>query len=126
MSAVVTLTLPDTVLERAQIWAEHSGQPVTDFLTETIELSLVPLGQAPPPVTEWANGEVLAATESQLPLEDDQRLRELLACQRDGCLSEPKSDELHRLMLMYQEGLLRKAMALREAVRRGLREPLKP
>ena len=86
----------------------------------------MPLGQAPPPVTEWANGEVLSATESQLPLEDDRRLSELLACQRDGCLSEPEVAELHRLMLLYQEGLLRKAMALREAVRRGLREPLEP
>lgn len=27
-------------------------------------------------------------------------------------------------MFIYQEGLLRKAMAMREAVRRGLREPL--
>jgi hypothetical protein len=126
MSAAITLTLPDTVLECAQLWAERSGQPLTDFLTETIELSLVPLGHAPPPVTEWANGEVLSAAESQLPFADDQRLSDLLACQREGRLSEPEATELHRLMLMYQEGLLRKAMALREAVRRGLREPPEP
>jgi hypothetical protein len=126
MSAVVTLTLPDTVLERAQRWAEHYGQPVTDFLTATIELSLTPLGQAPPLVTEWANGEVLSAAESQLPFEDDCRLSELLDRQREGCLSESEAAELRHLMLLYQEGLLRKTMALREAVRRGLRKPLEP
>lgn len=126
MSAVITLTLPDTVLERAQLWAEHSGQPVTDFLTETIELSLVPLGHAPPLMAEWAKGEVLSAAESELPIEHDRRLSELLDRQREGCLCDPEVAELHRLMLVYQEGLLRKAMALREAVRRGLREPLQP
>ena len=126
MSAVITLTLPDTVLERAQLWAEHSGQPVTDFLTETIELSLVPLGHVPPPLADWANDEVLSAAELELPFEHDRRLSELLDGQREGSLSEPEAAELHRLMLVYQEGLLRKAMALREAVRRGLREPLEP
>ena len=126
MSAVITLTLPDTILERAQRWAAHSGQPVTDFLTETIQLSLIPLGQAPPPVTEWTNGDVLSAAELQLPFEDDSRFSELFDRQREGCLSESEAAELRRLMLLYQEGLLRKAIALREAVRRGLRAPLAP
>jgi hypothetical protein len=126
MSANITLTLPETVLERAQLWAEHSGQPIADFLTETIELSLAPMGHAPPPMTEWADEDVLSATRMQLPSEDDQRLTELLDCQREGCLSESEAAELRRLMLLYQEGLLRKAMALREAVRRNLLEPLEP
>jgi hypothetical protein len=34
--------------------------------------------------------------------------------------------EMLALMQVYAEGLLRKAQALREAVRRGLREPLEP
>lgn len=126
MSVVVTLTLPDTVLERARLWAERSGQPVADFLTETIEVSLLPLGQAPPPMTEWASGEVLSAAECQLSSDDDRRFSELLAGRREGCLSQPEVAELHQLMQLYQEGLLRKAMALREAVRRGLRQPPEP
>ncbi|MDZ7616615.1 MAG: hypothetical protein U1E05_06390 [Patescibacteria group bacterium] len=126
MSANITLNLPDTVLQRAQLWAEHSGQPVADFLTETIELSLAPMGHAPPPMTEWSDKDVLSATEMRLPSEDDDRLTELLDGQREGNLSESEAAELRRLMLLYQEGLLRKAMALREAVRRHLLEPLEP
>ena len=126
MSANITLTLPETVLQRAQLWAEQSGQPVNDFLTETIELSLAPMGHTPPPMTEWTDEDVLAATEMQLPCEDDQQLTRLLDCQREGRLSESEAAELRHLMLVYQEGLLRKAMALREAVRRKLREPLEP
>ena len=41
-------------------------------------------------------------------------------------LSVPEQTELLALMQVYQEGLLRKAQALREAVRRGLRPPLEP
>ena len=126
MSAEVTLTLPDGLFERAQLWANQSERPVTDFLMETIEASLLPLGQAPKPVIEWTNGEVLSAVDSRLSSDDDQRLGKLLVRQREGCLSEPEAAELHRLMLVYQEGLLRKAMGLREAVRRGLREPPEP
>ncbi len=126
MSAAITLTLPDTVLERAQLWAEHSGQPITEFLTETIALSLAPLGQAPPPMSEWTDEVVVSTAELQLPLEDDRRLSELLERQREGSVSELEAGELHRLMVAYQEGLLRKAMALREAVRRGLRESPQP
>ena len=99
---------------------------MADFLRETIEASLLPLGQAPKPVIEWTNDEVLSAADSHLSPDDDRRLSELLARRREGGLSQPEATELHRLMLMYQEGLLRKAMGLREAVRRGLRKPPEP
>ncbi len=123
MSGTITLNLPDSVLQRAQLWAAHSEQPVSDFLSETIELSLGPLGQAPPPASQWPDAEVLKAVELRLSHEDDRRLSELLGRQREGCLPELEAVELRRLMLVYQEGLLRKAIALREAVRRGLRSP---
>jgi hypothetical protein len=41
-------------------------------------------------------------------------------------LSVPERTELVALMQVYQEGLWRKAQALHEAVRRGLRTPLEP
>ena len=46
--------------------------------------------------------------------------------QQEGQLSDTERSELISLMQLYQDGLLRKAQALREAVRRGLREPLEP
>jgi predicted DNA-binding protein len=123
MSAEVTLTLPDTLFERAQLWARQSERPVAEFLTEAIESSLQPLGQAPHPLAEWTGEEVLSASACHLTDKDDQRLSELLALQREGGLAKSEDGELNRLMLLSQEGLVRKAMGLREAVRRGLRKP---
>ncbi|HVA88314.1 MAG TPA: hypothetical protein VNL71_00585 [Chloroflexota bacterium] len=56
----------------------------------------------------------------------DWRLRELLAKQRASELTEGESTSLLALMQVYEEGLLRKAQGLSEAVRRGLRSPLEP
>ncbi len=47
MSAQITITLPEDVLQRAERWAERSGRPVADLLAETIEVSLRPLGTPP-------------------------------------------------------------------------------
>ena len=43
-----------------------------------------------------------------------------------GKLSDTERPELLALMQVYQEGLLRKAQALNESVKRGLRKPLEP
>lgn len=124
MSAEVTLTLTDTVFERAQLWAQHSGRPVDEFLAAALELSLSPLGEAPKRAELWSDDEVLSGCEAKMGEVDDLRLSELLERQRESHLAESDAAELRRLMFIYQEGLLRKAMALREAIRRGLREPL--
>lgn len=50
----------------------------------------------------------------------DVRLSELLDRQQAGLMSFEDHLELNSLMQIYQEGLLRKAPALSEAVRRGL------
>jgi hypothetical protein len=67
---------------------------------------------------------VLTAAEESLPPAEDRQLSELLSRKREGTIDEAARSELGRLMQKYQEGLVRKAAALREAVRRGLREPL--
>jgi hypothetical protein len=56
----------------------------------------------------------------------DRRLSTLLHRQQAGKLSDMERSEMLALMQVYLDGLLRKAQALREAVRRGLREPLEP
>jgi predicted RNase H-like HicB family nuclease len=129
MSTQITLTLPETVLARAECWARRMGRPVDQVLAQVIESSLAPLGpesEQERPVTAWSDEEVLAATDLQLSAEDDGRLSELLQSQQAGPLTGPEQAQLSGLMLAYQQGLLRKAQALSEAVRRGLREPLAP
>jgi len=124
----VTLHLRDEVYQRAAMVADRSGRPVADVLSESIELSLNPLGVSGngDNPAEWTNEEVLEAATAKMPAKQDKRLSELLDAQQAGELTEADRAELTALMLTYQRGLLRKAQGLREAVQRGLREPLAP
>jgi hypothetical protein len=124
MSTEITVSLSDAVCQRAQIWAEQAGRSLPDFLAEAIELSLFPMGAPPAPVATWTDEEVLQASDDFFSLDDDRRLSELLAKQRENTIDAPGRVELTQLMQLYQERLARKAVALQEAVRRGLRESL--
>jgi predicted transcriptional regulator len=129
MSTEITLTLPDDVLRRAQLLAQRSRRPVGDVLTEALELSFNPLATPAvqqEPMANWSDAQVLAAADAQLSESDDARLSELLDRQQARLLTPAERVETAGLMEQYQDGLLRKAQALREAVRRGLREPLQP
>ncbi|ETW97918.1 MAG: hypothetical protein ETSY2_43670, partial [Candidatus Entotheonella gemina] len=98
-------------------------------LAETIALSLPPWDVASESVSdmsELSDEEVLELSELQLPAKQDRRLSKLLRKQQDRALSVQEHTELSVLMQCYQEGLLRKAQALHEAVQRQLREPLEP
>jgi len=123
------VTLPDDVLQRAELWAQRAGRSVPDLLADTIEASLRPLGlpvAGERPLTAYADKEVLATASARLADTDDERLSELLDRQQTGLLTDGERAELVALMHLYQQGLLRKAQALREAVKRGLQPPLEP
>jgi hypothetical protein len=72
------------------------------------------------PILKLSDQQVLELTELQMKPEEDRRLSELLDRQQAGILTESEHPELQALMQIYQEGLLRKATALSEAVKRGL------
>ena len=76
------------------------------------------------PVEDLPDEELLALADLQLPADEDRRLGQLLDRQQAGELTGAERAELDALMQNYRVGLLRKSQALREAVRRGLREPL--
>ena len=126
MSTDVTVHLSDPLRQRAEVWAAQAGRSLSDFLADAIETSLLPLGNMPPAVESWTNDEVLAAADAFMRPDDDRRLSELLALQRESALDDDQCAELSHLMQLYQQGLVRKAAAIQEAVRRGLREPLGP
>ena len=129
MSTRVMISLPDEVYHRAERLAQLISRDVADVLADTVELSLPPLSprsETVRPVTELTDEEVLALTELQMESKQDRRLSLLLERQQAGELSDTERSELLALMQLYQEGLLRKAQALHEAVRRGLRQPLEP
>lgn len=122
----VELSLPDEVYHRAQRLAQVSHRGITDVLVDTLALSLPLLESAEggTPLSALSDAEIVALTHLQLEPRDDQRLSVLLDEQQGGELTDPQRAELWTLMQRYQIGLLRKAQALQEAVRRGLRKPL--
>lgn len=127
MSVQVMVALPDKVYRRAESLARLTSRDLPKLLADTIEISLPAFG--PPledtlPMTQLPDDAVLRWAESQLGPSEDQRLSLLLSKQQDADLSEWERAELAALMQAYQEGLLRKAQALAEAVRRGIMEPL--
>lgn len=125
MSRQITVTLPDPVYEQAEHLAHLTGQNVASILEETIATSLSPLGLDPKiseSMSELSDQVVLALADLQMGESQDQRLSNLLDRQQTGSLTEAERVELAALMQVYQQGLLQKARALREAVHRGLRD----
>jgi hypothetical protein len=86
-------------------------------VVDIIALSLTSLSAQPASmtaVTELTDDEVLTQAGLQMTPGQDRQL------------SNVERSEMMALMQVYLEALLRKAQALHEAVRRGLREPLEP
>jgi len=78
------------------------------------------------PIESMSDEEVLALANHRLSDEQDDELSELLTLKREGEIDEVGKQRLNEMMRIYQIGLLHKAQGLREAVSRGLCEPLKP
>jgi hypothetical protein len=127
MSTQVTITLPDEVYKRAERFAHLANRDVASVLADTILVS-IPLVRedvlSSAPVSALTDEEVIGLIQLQMDFDQDQRLSTLLNRQQEGFLLDHERVELQTLMQIYQEGLLRKATALSEAVKRGLIEPL--
>ncbi len=129
MTTQVTVTLADDIYRRAERLAELTERPIADLLAETIDLSLRPLGPegaAGQPVAALSNADLRTAADARMDATEDRRFSELLDKQQAGLLTDADRVSLLALMQIYQDGLLHKAKALNEAVRRGLRPPLEP
>jgi predicted transcriptional regulator len=127
MSTKVTITLPDDVYRRAERFARLANRDIASVLADTIQLSIPPVRADVTdvePVSALSDKQVLALTELQMEPAQDTRLSELLDRQQAGLLTETERPELQTLMQIYQEGLLQKATALSEAVKRQLIAPL--
>jgi hypothetical protein len=123
MSTQITITLPDEVYQRAERFARLANRDVASVLAETIQLSIPAVGADIvdlEPIFVLSDEQVLLLTELQMEPDQDARLSELLDRQQAGTLAEAERSELQALMQVYQEGLLRKATALDEAMKRQL------
>ena len=117
MNNTVTIQVSEPVARFAAQLATKKHQPYEQVLSQLLDETV--------PVEILPDQQLLALSEAKLPEEQDERLSELLAQQRETLLDEAGRQELNDLMRLYEHGLLRKAQALRVAVERGLREPLR-
>lgn len=108
------------VLRQAAKVAAQTRRSVEDVLAAWLKLVTTER-----PVEELSDDEVLALSEFRLTDEQDTSLSELLERNREGTLDSDGQRELDEMMPLYEWALLRKSQALRVAVQRGLREPLK-
>jgi len=128
MSTQITINLPDEVYQRAERFARLTNRDIASLLVDTLQISIPSTRLAAveelESISKISNHQVLALTQLQMEPLQDARLSELLDRQQSGLLLDSERLELQTLMQIYQEGLLRKATALSEAVKRGLMEPL--
>ncbi len=143
MSTQITITLTDDVYQKAdspkerllrrqrlrqrQRFARLANRDLASVLADTIQSSIPNISAAATilePVSLLSDADVLVHTELQMEPAEDIRLSELLDCQQAGILTDGDRSELQLLMQTYQEGLLRKATAISEAVKRKLIKPL--
>jgi hypothetical protein len=121
MSEQITINVSNQVLHHASQVAEQTNRRVEDVLAEWLERVINEI-----PVEMLSDEEVLALTELRLTPEQQISLDALLIQNREGMIDSDGRRRLDELMHTYEQGLLRKAQALRVAVQRGLREPLQP
>jgi hypothetical protein len=127
MATQITITLPDETYLRAQRFARLANRDLASLLADTVIGSLPPMSEKIDnleAIVLLTDDQIIALTELQMDFTQDQRLSELLNEQQARILTDAEKQELESLMQIYQEGLLRKATALSEAVKRGLMEPL--
>jgi predicted transcriptional regulator len=135
MSTPVTINLSDEVYRRVEKFALLANRDLSSILSDMLAHNL-PLIDTDSnefqsdshdkleAILDLSNEQVMMLTELEMKPLQDAKLSELLDKQQSGTLTPEEPQELEYLMQIYREGLLRKATALAEAVKRGLMEPL--
>jgi hypothetical protein len=128
MSVEVTLSVPENLIENARRFGGATGQEVEEVLEDALELMFPMVDDSPQTMLEanvstLSDAEVLALADSKMDGAQNRRLGELQAKGKASGLSAAERYELLTLLRIYQIGQLRKAEALAEAARRGLRQP---
>ncbi len=127
----ITIDLPVSLVESAQCLGKATEQELSEVLIDTLEIILPTFNNLSAvgnhlEVSHLLDSEVIELANSKMDAVQNQRLGELQAKGKNTGLTEAEGYELLVLISIYQMGQLRKSIALAEAVKRGLREPLIP
>jgi hypothetical protein len=127
MSIPVTVNLSDDVYQRVKRFALIANRDLSSVIADTVANSFPLTGvdsDLISPVADLTDEQVMVLTQLEMEPLQDAKLSTFLDKQQSGNLESGEPEELKSLMQVYREGLLRKATALAEAVKRGLMEPL--
>jgi hypothetical protein len=127
----ITINLPNSLVESAQCLGQATARELSEVLIDTLEIILPTFNNLSaisnhPEASHLSDSEVIELANLKMDEVQNQRLGELQAKGKNTGLTEAEGYELSVLISIYQMGQLRKSMALAEAVKRGLREPLLP
>lgn len=123
MSTQVVLDLPENTFRSAVLLARGSQQSIQGMLTETVTQALTGWDLWERSAAMMTDQEVLEVSDSRMDPVQSRRFGLLLDKQQAGTLTPEERPELWTLTRIYQLGQLRKAEALAEVVKRGLRPP---
>ncbi len=123
----VTLTLPQTLYERARETAQAIDRPVEQVLTQSIAISLPILETDLPPDVRadlvalplTGDDELWSIARSTMDKDQQTHLRDLAEAQKHRPLTSNEQSDLDRLMNKAERVMLRKAEAYRLLARRG-------
>jgi hypothetical protein len=119
MTIQVMLSISEELYQQYLLLAQIIGRDVAELMTAKLE------DRENVGVEQLSNAEVLRLADAKMPTDQDQRLHDLLELNGEGKLDAEGLQELDRLMDIYDRGNLLKVQGLSEAIRRGLREPIK-
>lgn len=127
----ITIDLPVSLVESAQCLGKATERELSEVLIDTLEIILPTFNNLSAvgnhlEVSHLLDSEIIELANSKMDAVQNQRLGELQAKGKNTGLTEAEGYELLVLISIYQMGQLRKSIALAEAVKRGLRDPLIP
>ncbi len=115
MAEKVTVELPDELVRQVRTAASRTHRSFDEVLAEWLRLG------GGEPALEWLNDEeLLAVCDAQPNAPFEETLSDLLERNQEGSLDAGERLQLDEMMRTYRAGLVRKAQALKLAVRRGL------
>jgi hypothetical protein len=127
----ITIDLPENLVKSAERLGQATARNLSDTLADTLGVilpvfnNLSEIGDRTE-LSHLLDIEVIELSNLKMDVFQNQRLGYLQAKGKSTGLTEAEGYELLVLISIYQMGQLRKSMALAEAVKRGLREPLLP
>lgn len=115
MPQQITIDVSEKVLQRASVLVREKSRNLKEVLEEWLEETIDEIR-----IEDLSDEEILALTESEFDDEQQRNFSRLLKRNREETLAQKEKLELDKMMKNYENGLLRKSKALREAVSRGL------